>query len=267
MIAENQPAAIDGGAPRYHARALLRGLDILSTFTVREPELTLTEISDRIDLNAATVLRLLDCLSFAGFVEQNARRQSWRLAIRAFEVGSVYFATQAIESLARPFLEKLAHQLNQTTNLGIRDGFSVVHLAVVQPDRPLRYQTYVGARVDLHCTGLGKVLATGMSEEDVNLLVTDHLKPYTPFTLIDGTVFRARLEEVRRAGYAMDDQEALVGLRCVAAPVRDRAGILRAALSVSGPAAEFERESLDNYIREVCTAATALSALLLGSRM
>ena len=264
MVPGNRPAVIGSEAPRYHARALLRGLDILGAFSIEEPELTLTAISDRIHLHPATALRLLDCLRFAGFVEQDAERQRWRLGVRAFEVGSVYLATQTIERLARPFLEGLAHRLKQTANLGVRDGFSVVHLAVVQPARPLRYQTYVGARAGLHCSGLGKVLAAEMPQEDIDLLVAERMNPYTPNTMTDEAVFRAHLEEVRRTGYALDDQEAVAGLRCVAAPVRDRRGVLRAALSISGPAAEFEGESLQTYIRDVCETAAELSTRVVG---
>lgn len=251
-------------APRYHTRALLRGLDILRTFTPAEPELTLTQLSDRLDLNHSTLIRLLDCLKFAGFMAYDAQRQTWSLGIGSFEVGSVYLATQRIEQLARPYLEELAHRRQQTANLGIRDGFAVVHLAVVHPQHPLHYRTHVGARDDLYCTALGKVLAAGLSDTEIDRLIGGGLVAHTPHTLTEGTTLRAHLTQVREQGYAVDDEERLLGLRCVAAPVNDRSGTLRAAISISGSAAPVSDERLQDAVTAVKEAAHNLSQSLLG---
>jgi DNA-binding IclR family transcriptional regulator len=253
-----------GEAPQSHTRALLRGLEILRAFSTAEPELTLTELAERLDLNHSTVLRLLDCLRYAGFMECDAPRKVWRLGIASFEVGSIYLATQRMEHLARPYLEALARAQQQTSNLGIRDHFAVVHLAVVHPERPLHYRTHVGARDDLHCTGLGKVLATGLSTTELDQLIAAGLHARTPKTITDGDQFRTHLEQVRAQGYALDDEEGLIGLRCVAAPITDRSGVLRAALSISGPAAEFTADQLQDSIQAVQQAAENLSRSLLG---
>jgi DNA-binding IclR family transcriptional regulator len=264
MSSHTAPAPKDGG-PDYHARALLRGLGILQAFNVEEPELTLTQLAERLNLNHSTTFRLLDCLKYAGFVEFDAQRKVWSLGLATFEVGSIYLATQSVERLARPYLEDLAHEQQQTANLGVRDGFSVVHLGVVVPARPLHYQTRVGARDSLHCTGLGKVLASGMSEEEVDQLIAAGLPAFTPNTITQGDQFREHLQHVRTQRYAFDDEERYTGLRCVAAPVTDRSGRLRAALSVSGSAADFTAHQLQQHVEAVQRAADALSRTLHGT--
>src|SRR5207302_20682 len=124
-------------------------------------------------------------------------------------------------------------------NLGVLDGGEVLHLVAVEPERPLRYHTRVGARELAHCTGLGKVLLADLPPPDLQRIMRVGLARRTPATLTDQDASLRELEQVRRQGYAEDHEEAEVGLRCLAAPVRDSSGQTVAAISISGPAVEF----------------------------
>jgi DNA-binding IclR family transcriptional regulator len=226
--------------PNYQVRALQRGLAILQAFSGAEPTLSLAEISRRLAIPKATTLRLLECLRQESWLTYDAERGRYALSIAALEIGSAYLAASRIEQRAMPFLRRLADITNQTANLGILNGNNVVHVAVVEPDRPLRYHSYVGARDLAHCTGLGKVLAAYLDEATLRTLVSAGLARRTPSTITEPTAFRQELHRVRTSGFAEDLEEGAPGLRCLAAPVLDADASVVAAMSISGPAAEFE---------------------------
>ncbi len=226
--------------PNYQVRALQRGLAILRTFSAAEPTLSLAEISRRLDIPKATTLRLLECLRQESWLTYDSERGRYALSIAAMEIGSAYLAASRIEQRAMPFLRRLADITHQTANLGILDGNNVVHVGVVEPDRPLRYHSYVGARDLAHCTGMGKVLAAYLDEPTLRTLLSAGLPRRTPTTITEPESFRQELHRVRASGFAEDLEEGAPGLRCLAAPVIDVDGSVVAAMSISGPAADFE---------------------------
>lgn len=227
-------------SPNYQVRALQRGLAILQTFSEGEPTKSLAEISRCLAIPKATTLRLLECLRHETWLTYDADRGRYALGMAALEIGSAYLAASRIEQRAMPFLRRLAELTNQTANLGILNDNQVVHVAVVEPDRPLRYHGSVGARDLAHCTGLGKVLAAYLDEPMLRILLSAGLPRRTPTTITDPDAFRKELHRIRAAGFAEDLEEGAPGLRCLAAPVLDADGRAVAAMSISGPAAEFE---------------------------
>lgn len=256
-------AAPPAGEPKYHERALLRGLQVLTAFTVEEPEQDLGSLSASLGLSKATLVRLLDCLKFAGFVDADPRTNTYRLGLRAFEVGSVYQQTATLDRIGRPVLSCLAESTGQSTNLAVLDRGQVVHVSVVLSPRPIRYEGYVGLREDAYCTGLGKVLLAALESDSLEAYLRQAtLRPRTPNTITDPASLRRELAEVARRGYALDDEEVSPGLRCVAAPIRTASGATVAAVSASGPKAEFEGPDLQAIVDAVTGAAAALGTRL-----
>jgi DNA-binding IclR family transcriptional regulator len=247
--------------PNYQVRALQRGLAILQSFSESEPTLSMAEISRRLDIPKATTLRLLECLRQETWLTYDPDRGRYALGITVLEIGSAYLAASRIEQRAMPFLRRLADATSQTANLGILNGNNVVHVAVVEPDRPLRYHSYVGARDLAHCTGLGKVLAAYLDEAGLRTLLSAGLPRRTPTTITEPDAFRQELQRVHAAGYGEDLEEGAPGLRCLAAPVLDGDGSVVAAMSISGPAAEFEG-SRAVFLTAVLETARGLSARL-----
>ena len=225
----------------YQVRALQRGLAILGEFSPQQPTLSLAEVSGRLSIPKATALRLLECLRGEGFATYDPLIARYSLGPRAFEVGSAYVGASALKQHGPPFLRRLAKDTGQTANLGILDGFSVLHVSVAEPERPVRYHTRAGERDALHCTALGKVLIADWPSERLHELVSDTGLPRrTPSTITEPSDLETELEQVRQRGFAEDREEGAVGLRCLAAPVRDARGDVIAAMSISGAAAEFE---------------------------
>ena len=261
MVERKQPAK--DGRPNYQVRALERGLDILEVFSLKTPELSLADIATTAHLAKSTALRLLSVLEERGYIERSAQTDAYRLGVRAFEAGSVYIQSMKLEAEARPFLDRLVQACGHTANLGVLDRGAVVHLAVVAPNRPIRFFSPVGEREMIHCTGLGKALLATLDEEQLaQFLREQKLERRTSRTITNPDVLRMELDRVRDRGYAMDDEESYVGLRCISAPVRNDKDHVVAAVSISGPSAEFTDEVLPKYIDAVLKAANSISARL-----
>lgn len=246
----------------YQVRALQRGLSILRLFGERDPWLSMAEVSERLGIPKATALRLLECLRGEGFLTYDPQRGRYALGLGALEVGSAYLAASPLERMAAPIMRRLADETNQTANLGVLDGVEVVHVSVFAPDRPLRYHSSVGARDLVHCTGLGKTLAAYADDDLVSAVIETGLPRRTSATITDPEDFRQELARVRARGYAEDEEEGAPGLRCLAAPVWSAEDRVAAAISISGPAVEFEGEERRRMLALVLAAAEALSRRL-----
>lgn len=256
-------AVAEGSEATYQVRALERGLQVLGAFADGMSQASLQELHQQLGLNKATLLRLLDVLHRAGFVDHDQESGKYRLGVRAFEVGNAYLANLPIEQLAQPYLQELSEQTGQTSNLGVLAGHEVVHVATVVPDRPLRFHTRVGFRDALHWTALGKMLAAHMAPEELRAFLARAPFPgRTPSTITDAPAFLAELKRVRDVGFAEDREESVAGLRCLAAPICDASGRVVAAVSISGLAHEFGDEQHATLVAAVLQSARAISRRL-----
>lgn len=254
---------VTSATSRYQVRALERALAILDAFSLAEPALSLTDLAARVNLAKSTATRLLAVLEERGYLERSPDTERYQIGVRAFELGSIYIQTTSIEAEAQPVLRQLARECQQTANLGILNGLAVVHIAVVPPDRPIRFYTTVGQRESAHCTGLGKALLAALDTERLAELVAEYGLPRrTARTITTLEELRAAVARVREQGFALDNEESFDGLKCVAASIRDDKNRTVAAVSISGPAGEFNSETLPQYSEAVLRAAAAISARL-----
>jgi DNA-binding IclR family transcriptional regulator len=246
--------------PTYQVRALERGLQVLITLATELPQASLQDLHRFTGLNKATLLRLLDVLQRAEFIELDPGSGCYRLGIRAFQIGSAYLPNLPIEQIAQPYLRELVAATNQTANLGVLAGQEVVHVATMAPDRALHFRIRVGFRDALHWTALGKVLASGMDEAALEAFLASGPFPRrTPSTITDPDALRAEIERVRDADLAADLEECTAGLNCLAAPVRDAHGRIIAAISISGLAHEITSETRPGLEAALLQAAVAIS--------
>lgn len=246
----------------YQIRALERGLDLLEAFTPAHSECSVADLAAATGLPKPTIVRLLSVLAGRSFVEHVAASDRYRLGVKTLEIGSAYLQSTSLEAEAKPIMQRLADETNQTANLGILDRFEVVHIQVVAPDRPVRFWAEVGKREDAYLSGLGKALLSGLDEPVFARYLTQPRTAKTPNTLVDADGLRRAIAQTRAQEYALDDEESNPGVRCVAAPIRDRTGNIIAAVSISGARAEFGPDQMDRYITDVTRAAADISARL-----
>lgn len=252
-------------SPQYQARALERALDLLDAFSLAEPELSFTELTERNGLSKGTAVRLLSVLERRGLLERSADTDRYRIGLRAYELGSVYIQSLPLESVAQPFLKTLAESCGQSANLGILDHGEVVHLVVVPASRPIHFSVRNGQRDFAHSSGLGKVLLTALTDVELDEVIATHgLAERTPTTITTPEHLRIALAEVRAQGYAIDDEESVIGLSCIAAPIFDDRGEIAGAVSISGLTHEYAEPNRSAYVEAVRKATRGIS-LRLGS--
>lgn len=200
-------------------------------------ENTVAQLSEELGLARSTTHRLLTTLTTRGYVRQDAASGRYRIGLRTFEVGSAFVAQSQITDIARPIMRELNRQFNETVSLAVIDGDEAVYVDVVESNQTLRTFARVGARVPLHPTGVGKALMMGFSPADLNrYLKARPLKAYTPTTITSAETLMSEIQRAQSPGYILDREEFHFGVRCGAAPVRNHAGQVIAALSISGPA-------------------------------
>lgn len=243
-------------------RALERGLAILLVLS-KESEMSLTAIANQVGLANSTTFRLLKTLKETGFVAQSEERGLYRVGIRAFEVGEGFLTRLPMHELSLPEMKRLTEKVNETVNLAIRDGREAVYIAQVEGRQMMRTFTQIGMRVPLYCTGVGKVLIAWLPQKEVtSLLGHSGLLAYTENTITSVGDLCEELKSVRRLGYGLDREEREAGVRCIAAPIRDRHGKVVAALSISGPASRLNDARLSLLVSRVIEAADNISGRL-----
>ena len=246
----------------YAAPAVEAALSILETLgTVHE--MGLTELARKLGLGKSSAYRLLATLIRRGYVEKDPQNDRYHLTHRLFAVGSRAADRLGLREVAQPVMERLATETGETVNLGVLDGTRVVNLHRVESPHLLRVRLEVGGGVPAHATGLGKVLLAFLGQaEAARRLRGRKLERVTPRTLGDRAALWVALRRIREQGFAIDDEECSLGLRCVAAPILDHRGSVAAALSISGPTSRLPLSALQTQARRVQAAARDVSMRL-----
>lgn len=241
-----------GRPPRGNARSgtaqvqsLSRALSLLECIASADSGITLSDLAQQVGLAASTTHRLLNTLEQHGFAALDAERGVWFVGVRAFTVGNAFLADRDVVGIARPFMRRLMEHAGESVNLAILDDAQVVFVAQVQCREMMRMLVRLGGRAPVHASGAGKALLAALAPQEVRALLARHgLARYTDNTLATAGALAADLERVRQLGFAIDDEEHAVGLRCVAATVHDEHGDALAAISLSGPRARITDERI-----------------------
>ncbi|GMG82619.1 glyoxylate bypass operon transcriptional repressor IclR [Paralimibaculum aggregatum] len=237
-------------------RSLTRALNLLRTLAAHPGGLTLTEAAEATRLPPSTTHRLLTTLEAERFVRTDGQLGLWRIGVAAFYVGAAFARSRDTLAMTRPYLARLMEMSGETANLFVESDGEVVCIGQIESRHAMRAITGVGGRVLLHASGAGKALLAHMSaERRAELLDRGSLESVTELTITHRDRLARALDEVRELGYAIDDEEHALGLRCVAAPLFDEMGRAVAAISVSGPSARISRERLAPLGRMVAQAA------------
>ena len=225
----------------HFVQSLERGLAVIRAFGAHAPSLTLSEAARATGLTRAATRRFLLTLSDLGYVRSDGRR--FELTPRVLELGYAFLSSQSLPEVAEPHLERLVSEVHESSSVSVLDGDDIVYVARVPTSRIMRVSISVGTRFPAYATSMGRVLLAGMEPEELNaFLDRAELVRLSARTITAEPKLRAEVARVRRQGWAMVDQELEEGLRSVAAPIRDRAGQVVAAVNLS---AHASRTTLD----------------------
>jgi len=233
----------------YIIHSVDHALDVLEAFRVNEPELGVTQLAKILNLHKNNVFRILATLESRGYIEQNSRTGNYRLGLKALESGQAYLRHVSLLSVANPEMVTLSDELRENAYLAVLRGDYVFYLDEVIADQTIQVISRLGTRVSPHCTATGKVFLAFSGEEQSEFILKDlQLEKMTPNTITDKKRLKKNLEKVGKDGYAVDLEEWTLGLRCVAAPIRDYYGKIQGTLSVSGPSDRMSEKRIEKEI-------------------
>jgi IclR family KDG regulon transcriptional repressor len=223
----------------------------------RHEELGVTDLSGRAGLHKSTAYRFLNTLKELGYTRQNASNDKYSLTLKLFELGSCVLGRMELWKQAHPIMEQLAEQTRETVHLAVLDDGRLVYLAKFESTQALRVSmaSRIGQSAPIYCTGVGKLLLAHAPPDQVErILDREEMRRFTGHTISDRSLLAKELADIRRKGYAFDDEEHEIGVRCVAAPVRNNLGATIAALSISMPSVRLTDDAVPRY-RELVTGA------------
>jgi DNA-binding IclR family transcriptional regulator len=276
----------------YAIQTVANALRMLEVFHT-ESEMGVSDLARRLKLHKNNAFRLLATLELAGYIQQHPETELYRLGPRCLELGQAYLRSHDMIEQARPILEELSCNAGETAHLASLVDGEVVHLDGVLPDQLILTGSRVGLRLPSHCTALGKVLLAGsvaMSMASMNPSMKNGpaspgtasaslhdgagsaaeikdraLASFTETTIVDPMKLVDELRNVEMRGYAVDLEEYVPGLCCVAAPVRDATSAVVAALSISGPSFRLSEASLHGDAAAAVVAAASHLSRELGA--
>jgi IclR family transcriptional regulator, acetate operon repressor len=240
----------DSSTGSAQVQSLTRGLSILECLANAEGGLTLTDISNRTDLPPSTAHRLLSTLERGGYVYQSGELGRWYVGLASFTVGSSFLASRDWVAQSHPSMRRLMEQSGETANLAILDGTEAVFIDQVQCRETMRTIVRLGSRVPLHASGVGKALFAALPDEQIEaILKVKGLPRISENTITAPETMWASLRVIRQRGFSFDDEEHLVGTRCVASPIYDEHGEALGAISIAGPVSRLP----DTRVRQLGT--------------
>ncbi|GAA1878570.1 IclR family transcriptional regulator [Actinomadura bangladeshensis] len=225
-------------------RSLERAFDLLEHLADAGGEMALSELTEVSGLPMPTIYRLMRTLVNKGYVRQEPSKR-YALGPRLVRLGEG--ASRLLGTWARPVLARLVDEVGETANMAVLEGDEAVYVAQVPSKHSMRMFTEVGRRVQPHCTGVGKALLSQLSDQKVReILARTGMDAHTPKTFTDPDALLAELRRIREQGYALDDEEQEIGVRCVAVPLPGAPALT--AISVSGPSGRMTREAVPGVV-------------------
>lgn len=241
-----------------------RVLDILEVLSAVPQGLALSDLAAATSLHASTAHRLLASLASRGYVRKDPESGKYRLTLRLYEISRRVSTVLDLFSASKPLLEVLANDVKEVVHLVERDGSDVVYLRKFEPLlRPISITSSVGLHNPMYCTGVGKSIMAYLPEKDALSIWNDtQVIQFTPKTITTWEALREDLSHVRERGYAIDDEEHDLGVRCIAAPIYNWNGTPVGAMSISGPVARITPDAIDEFSPKLINTAEKISELM-----
>ncbi len=237
-----------------HAHAVERALAILECLDSSRRGLNISEISRKLSIPKSSAHVIMLTLERLGYVQKRADSLNYTLGLKAYGLGQGMMKNLSVSEAALPHMRVLTDRLHLPSHLAVQDGDQGVYIQKVETPGLIKIDTYVGRRMDLHCTGVGKVILAFGPPETLGRLVSKQVYiRHTRNTITSPRALQREVVKVRKLGYAMDDEEEELAVRCVAVPVFRQGGRFVAALSVTGTTAQIpisEVEGIAGQLRE-----------------
>ncbi len=242
-------------------KAVDRSLVLLSCYLDSDSErLGVTELSNRVGLHKNNVFRVLATLEFKGYVEQTRRTEAYTLGPKILELGLIFKYQVGLIKPARPVMERIAREYNETVYLGVLRDVYAIYIEEVRSTRSVQVVSRIGSRIPAYATAIGKVQMAFLPREEIDrLLGENEITPFTGNTICEPTALKEHLSQIAEQQYALDIEEFQDDVRCVAAPIRDYTKMVVAGLSISAPKDRMSEERMEELSQAVREGALEIS--------
>jgi IclR family transcriptional regulator, KDG regulon repressor len=247
-------------------KSLERAIDVIEALSRHPGEVAVTDLARELGMPKSSAFRVLNTLRRRGYVRQNADTERYSLGPRFLHIAAAVEQETDLRAVALPHLHALRDRTHETVHLAIPDGSKMVYLDKFESPQPVRLASRVGQQILLHCTALGKAYLTALPEAEQLAMVRGlELERRTDRTITDRDALLSELGSGRYRGFALDDVENEIGVRCVGAALLDHRGRPIAAISVSAPTTRFSKEKALRVGTWCVATARTISAELGGS--
>jgi DNA-binding IclR family transcriptional regulator len=243
-----------------------KAFEILSYFRLRPEGMTLGELSQLTEINRSTAHRLLSQLHAVGFLERTGRGR-YRIGQALFHLGLLAPQPLELRTASDPAMSRLAYETGETVNLAVLDQTEILILHVIESTHEFRMAARVGSRRPFYLTALGKAIAAFLTEENLEALLKNLPMPLqspTPNSIRDLGRLKAELDLVKARGYAIDNEEAVVGVRALAAPIFKGTGEVKASISLGAPSDRIPDGRVSSLASSMVKAADSVTIQLGG---
>ncbi len=241
-------------------QTLDRALNILELLAVQKSGLGVTEIGLKVGLHKSTAFRLLNALAERGYIEKDSDNGTYKIGMKVVEISSIHLNSIELKTEAAPSLRTLAAISTQPVHLATLMGSEVVYIEKVDTLSSIRMYSNIGKRIPAHCTGVGRALYLDASESELTEAFKGYnFVGYTKHTVSNLRDFINQMKGFKELGYVIDNEEHEIGIRCIAAPIRDYRGRIIASVSTSGTKAIISKESDSTLIPKVLDCAREIS--------
>jgi DNA-binding IclR family transcriptional regulator len=251
----------NSGRPTDEAvKSLHKAVAIMNAFSTARRAMSLAEIAAATAFPRSTAHRLAASMRELGLLDQDLHRDRYRLGIKLFELGNTALANMDLHREARPSIDSLSKVSGHPANLAVFDGKQAIVTHRVSADSGTQLTMIEAAPV--HCTSTGKAILAFQTAAKVDAIIAGGLERFTDATITSGRKLKSELKAIRARGYSVDEGEHQPGVRCVGAPIRDRAGRVIAGLSISSPSRRLAKADVPRLAKIVVHHAKLISAKL-----
>lgn len=229
---------------KYIIKSLIKSFEVLE-LVVQNKSMSIKEINDITNLGKSTIFRILYTFKEMNYIEQDSENNKYFATVKIFELGNSIANKMPIKRIAKPYLQKLYNECNETVNLGMIIGDEMIYLDKILTKEPLRIDLEIGKKVPLYCSSLGKAILANIERDDYTSF---KYEKFTSKTILNSEQLQKELEDVRQNGYAFDDEEYIEHLSCIAVPIKNKEGRAIASISIATPTVRLTNEKKQIFI-------------------
>lgn len=243
-------------------KTLGKAIKILECFSIEEPELGITQISNKLGIYKSSVHNIITTLESYGYIEKNLSNDKYRLGLKMLQFSYIISNQIGFRYSVHPYLQEIAKEFSESCYFAIPNDLSVLYLDAAYPMGMVAFRTVVGDRAPLYCTGIGKAMLAYMDDKAIETVKARGFEKFTENTICSEEEYHRELSTIKQQGYSIDNMEHEYGVKCVGVPIFSHDGSVCGGLSVTGPSLRFDSKRIEQIARVLIDSSRKLQGVL-----